>query len=341
MTKKSITRYFILMLTLMLMLVSAIVAWFITYNHGSVDGVDMVSPPAISTHLNTSSAFYNGQSLEGYQAVLTPVSGIGTKDANGHVLLYAPVITPFTQGVPMSGTWQQVTTMGAVFDEDNHTALVSYIDYYAVIRATMGGKLALGGNSTVSPLSTAYTGESADKKSPYGDFSIDNIAGAVRVAFIVCVPTGDVSCDEILFNDFGDLYYVDSEGQDVMVPYTEQLGLIWIPNPNYSVSVTYDAHNLPTSATFTPSGTAEGTYSYYNGSSVVSYGAGVNYTSQLNHNNYFVITNSLWHNLGNDSYNVCVKIRIWIEGTDREANTVLSGGMFDTEIEFLTIQEGS
>ena len=56
---------------------------------------------------------------------------------------------------------------------------------------------------------------------------------------------------------------------------------------------------------------------------------------------YCVITDNIWQNPASGSYCACIKIRIWIEGYDREASIALEGGMFDSEIYLLTIQEAS
>ena len=95
-------------------------------------------------------------------------------------------------------------------------------------------------------------------------------------------------------------------------------------------------------AEFTADGQAEPAYYYFTGSQKAQYPAGSYCTDSMLHSTgYHVIANDIWQNPATGGFCACVKIRIWIEGYDREASVALEGGMFDSEIYLLTIQEAS
>ena len=362
MNKKSMLRNLIMMGTLLLLLVAAAVAWFISMTHGSMDNTSFDSAEAIESQVVTSGG-YSGQLLD-MTVYMIPCSGTGETDPQtGKADLYTAVTEPFTESQPMEGTWQRAYGQDeAQIDYANQVAYLSYLDYYSVVTATHPARLALGSASKVFPVVAEYDGtdpEHPDRKikSDYGDFSVDNIAGAVRVAFIICTPNNasDVT-DDLGFDNQGRLCNIRSydevsgEPDDYdLIPYTEQLVMIWIPNDTYQITEQYTDISgsgvmALTGADFTAEGTPEAEYRYYDhgAGEVTTYAEGSCCTdSMLGQAGFIQLADSLWHNTAKGNYCACVKIRIWVEGYDREASIALAEGMFDSEIYLLTIQEAS
>ncbi len=352
MSKKELTRNFILLLSLLFVFIAAAAAWFVAASRGWVRNPEFESVDAITSQIDTDGGYYNGMELTGYDVVLNPVSGLGSTDADGRVLLYEPVITPFTEAEPMEGAWRLATggSNEAVFDDENNTARVSYLDYFSVIHTNGQAMVALSSDSNVIPVAGDYT-EDPSKKSRYGDFSIDYIAGAVRIAFIICTPTDNSQVTgELAFDAYGRLcnvLSVDEDGKPETlsdpIDYEERLSLIWVPNCHYELTDTYvdvsgSGDMVLDHSEFTTEGTAESAYYYYNGTEKAQYTSDM-YVADMG--GYQAFADSLWLNPVTNTYSACIKVRIWIEGYDREASVALEGGMFDTEIYLLTIQEAS
>ena len=361
MSKKSLTRNFIMMMSMLFLLVAAAVAWFVSISKGNMDNTEFESVDAIVSQINTSEGFYNGQSLNGLNVILTPVSGTGSPDASGNAQLYSPIIAPFTEAEPIDGTWKLASGFAdALFDFAAQKAYVSYIDYYSIISANKPAKLALGSESKVVPTVPEYNGvdpedPDRDVNSKYGEFSVDNIAGAVRVAFISCIPSdpNDVT-GSLGFDTQGRLcnivvYEEDGEIDEDYIPidYAEQLLMIWVPNDRYELTQHYEDFNgsgnmVLTGADFTTNGQPEAAYYYHTASGKAQYTPDMYCTdSQIANSGFVVLSDSLWFNPHQNNYCACLKIRIWVEGYDRETSVALEGGMFDSEIYLLTIQEGA
>lgn len=359
MNKKALTRNFILLLSLLFLFIAAAVAWFVAYNHGDVDNTGFQSGDAINSQIDTSGGYYNGNDLQGYDVVLTPVSGMGNK-ADGEVQLYLPGIEPFTQSQPMEDGWRLVSEVEEInnIDQDTHKAYVSYVDYYSVIRANSNAEVALSSSSRVVPrfLEGVEDDDPDERISSYGEFSADYIAGAVRVAFIVCTPSVEIpegETREIAFNPYGDLRYVATYNSETgepatfgePVPYTEELRLIWIPNTRYQLTEHYEDGNgkgamVLTGADFTDEGEQESVYYYYNGEDKAVLPAEICAGNEFT-GGFRSISSGMWFNPTEDGYCAFIKVRIWVEGYDREASVALAGGMFESEIYLLTIQEAS
>lgn len=362
MSRKTLIKNFIMMMSMLLLLVAAAVAWFVSMSKGNMDNTNFESVDAIQSQVNTAGGYYNGQDLEGMDVVLVPVSGSGetvTVGGRTKASLYIPVIEPFTTAQPMENEWIEVYD-DYLWDFANQKAYVCYIDYYSVIKANHQAKLALGASSSIYPTVADYNGTDPERpdrdvNSKYGEFSIDNIAGAVRVAFILCTPTDPTEVTgELAFDNLGRLCNIeeyDEDGEpDVLsapIDYTEQLMLVWIPNEKFELTeqfedVTGRGDMVLTGASFNAEGAPEAAYYYYNGAEAAQYSAGSYCTDgSMASAGYKEIADELWFNPVLSNYCACVKIRIWIEGYDREASVALQGGMFDSEIYLLTIQEAS
>ena len=361
MSKRSLVRNFIMMMSMLLLLIAAAVAWFVSISKGNMDNAGFDSADAIQSAVNTSGGYYDGSdNLEGMTIYLIPSSGLGDSDASGKANLYTCVTEPFTEAEPLEGTWQQAPGKNeAYIDYQNRVAYLSYLDYYSIVEANHPALLALSGESKVTPVVADYDGTdpndaSRNANSKYGEFSVDNIAGAVRVAFILCVPDHDEDVTgELVFDNQGKLcnvisYDDNGEPDDTeSIDFHEELVMIWVPNDTYELTeifedVTGSGTMVLSGAAFTANGTPEPAYYYYNGTEKAQYAEGSYCTDSMLHTSgYHLLSDSLWHNPVTGRYYANVKIRIWVEGYDREASIALEGGLFDTEIYLLTIQEAA
>ena len=353
MSKKELRRNFILLLSLLFVCIAAAVAWYVAASRGWVRNPEFESVDAILSEIDTDGGYYNGIELSGYDVVLTPVSGLGEIGEDGRVLLYEPVIDPFTEAEPMDGAWQLATSESneAEFDHENMIAYVSYLDYFSIIHTNAQAMIALSGDSFVRPEVSDYS-QDPSKKSEYGDFSVDYIAGAVRIAFILCTPTDNSQVTgDLAFDAFGRLCNVlttDEDGKPETlsdpIDFEEQLALIWIPNHLYQLTDTYidvsgRGDMVLDHSVFTAAGVAESAYYYYDGTGKAVYPSDL-YVTDLS-GSYRTFANDIWLNPVTNNYSACIKVRIWVEGYDREASIALQGGKFESEIYLLAIQEAS
>ncbi len=205
------------------------------------------------------------------------------------------------------------------------------IDTYVDIRTSNTLDLYLGSQSFITPIAGEEVEVSTDgtsgeastvnnQASPFGDYLTGNIAGSVRVAF----------------------FEVTYEGETPVVP-AEPI-FVWAPNSKFEYN---EAAN-----SFTSSGTRETEYTYYkSGSELYTYtredilggkfvlaegsglctadsaaAFGVNHSPRLLSfapQNGFEVKHLL--------------IRVWFEGTDREANYVFNNGKVDYNFSFAGI----
>lgn len=195
-----------------------------------------------------------------------------------------------------------------------------YITVNVTFRTTANTSVYLANDSYVSPINLNVTDEN---KSVYGDISRDGIAGAVRVAFI----DTSAASDEALKN-------------------------IWIPNDKYELG--YDENG---NAVFNENGERESSYGYQ----LVSNGTveSFTYTPEEYANLVTVGTagalaspstetvpaqinqaKELLTFDGNGTMQTkTLTVRIWIEGTDREADKALAGGKLKYKFNFICIDK--
>lgn len=110
-------------------------------------------------------------------------------------------------------------------------------------------------------------------------------------------------------------------------------------NGQFGVSNTSDNATLQiyqgTSYSFRTNGDPEEAYKYYNKESgSLTNLSNVKFTSQLGDSPLLRLTNSGTSGDGTPIYSAHIRIRIWAEGTDREAKIPLAGGIFTTHLEF-------
>ncbi len=188
-----------------------------------------------------------------------------------------------------------------------------------LFRSTENISVYLGNQSTVSPKNTEYTGADA-RRSMFGDFSADYIAGCSRVAFLE-VDDG-----------------------------VETLKNVWIPNDKYHLAYEEGTD----SATFSSSGEREENYGYH----TIDDGQvkEIHYTSEDIINGSLTIGSENLASAATQTAGPMVNgatpllsfsgqaleekeliIRIWFEGTDREADKAFNGGQVTYNFEFLGI----
>ncbi|MBR5250491.1 MAG: hypothetical protein IKV38_00520, partial [Clostridia bacterium] len=179
----------------------------------------------------------------------------------------------------------------------------------------------LGQKSYVKPKSTEYRGEGV-RKSAFGDFSADYIAGCSRVAFVGIEDDAEV------------------------------LKSVWIPNDTYQVAYEENSDN----ALFYTSGTREEAYGYHTVEEnmvVAKTYTGEDYANANvmvgNKNLATEATSSVAPMINNSKALLTFSgesveekeliIRMWFEGTDREADKALAGGQVLYNFNFVGISK--
>ena len=194
-------------------------------------------------------------------------------------------------------------------DEDGYG---EFLEVEVKLRTTSTMNVYLSGASEILPINTSDT-----DKNVFGDFPKDYIAGAIRVAILEKDENGN-----------------------------EELKMIWAPNPYIHLKKEGNSYSCK------DGGEIE-TYYYYkidsNTGKMVKYQVtsdeyasklfvlGNTETTELMTGKSPVITN-LSPSL-DSIYEQRIVIRVWFEGTDREANQALSGGKVRMNLKFIGMQE--
>lgn len=290
-----------ILLTLFL-LVSTTMAWFFANNDVEVDYGSTIQCQA-------------GDSLEisvdggvtWHSTVKFPANSPKIIDISGNGIdLYRPKVITET-GEPQS-------FVKALPIDENEEG--DYIEMQVMLRSATKMNVYFSGESYILPNST-----STEQTNIYGKFSKDNIAGAARVAVIENVDG------------------------------VEQLKMLWAPNPRFELS------NRDGVYSFTSNGTPETSYSYYyaNGGDLADMriyrittkeyvdkqfvvgSTGCDITTTGNSPILTVLDSKL--NPEDIVYTKALTIRIWFEGTDREASQALSGGWASMLFKFNGMQK--
>lgn len=212
----------------------------------------------------------------------------------------------------------------------NATVNKDYLDFDLWFKNDTSVKLFLDDNSRVYPecgtdesdlIWDEVTGslDSITRVSAYGNFSRDLIAGAVRVAFIK--------------------YNYDEENDEYILDNTPSL--VWAPNPNYEI-ISNGEDLLTASIT----STNKQSYKYLkvnSGSDFVESDIPnlvdtihAKYSSKMANGDTPLVnietTDGVEKKAG-------LKIRVWVEGNDRDANGALKGGIFKFDLSFIGLQK--
>ncbi len=290
------------MLTLFL-LAGATAAWFFANNDVEVDYGSTIQCEAgnsLEISLDGGKTWHSSVSFNSdVSPKIVDISGNG-------VNLYKPtVITEL--GQPQSFVHAQ-----EIDAEGNG----DYIEMQVMLRSASVMNVYFSGDSFVQPNST-----STENLNIYGNFSKDYIAGAVRVAVIENVGGVD------------------------------ELKMLWAPNPTYELSYRNGVYS------FVPNGKGEDSYSYYtaNGSDLnnmqlhtvtteqylkkqfVIGSTGGDITTSGNSPVLTVLDTKI--NPEDSVYTKTITIRVWFEGTDREASQALSGGWANMLFKFNGMQK--
>ena len=192
---------------------------------------------------------------------------------------------------------------------------VDYLEFDILFKANAPLGVFLDSDSYVLPsvgtTKNNLIGQGVLRRSSYGDFSRDLIAGAVRVAFIE--------------NDYVEDQYVPKL----------KTSMVWAPNKNYELIYQNNQY------TFDINSTNSQDYKYVDAEEGINYINVDNLKDNLNtdfDNDYAngdpMIT-KIDENFNNGIK--AVTVRIWIEGNDREAHTALTGGIFTLNLSFIGI----
>ena len=192
---------------------------------------------------------------------------------------------------------------------------VDYLEFDILFKANASLGVFLDSDSYVLPsvgtTKNNLIGQGVLRRSSYGDFSRDLIAGAVRVAFIE--------------NDYVEDQYVPKL----------KTSMVWAPNKNYELIYQNNQY------TFDINSTNSQDYKYVDAEEGINYINVDNLKDNLNtdfDNDYAngdpMIT-KIDENFNNGIK--AVTVRIWIEGNDREAHTALTGGIFTLNLSFMGI----
>lgn len=182
-----------------------------------------------------------------------------------------------------------------------------YLEFNVMFRSAKSSTMYLDKKSYVNPACGTETadllGSNVTRISASGDYSRDLIAGGVRIAFINNILVGEV-----------------------FVP-NNDVSLIWAPNPNIEMVNNAGVKTPIINSTNTQP------YVYYNSQSILKPTPNLKERISADYGNNMT---------GGDPYIAQVAanevkqitIRIWIEGTDREAVTELKGGHFILSFSF-------
>ena len=192
---------------------------------------------------------------------------------------------------------------------------VDYLEFDILFKANAPLGVFLDSDSYVLPsvgtTQNNLIGQGVLRRSSYGDFSRDLIAGSVRVAFIE--------------NDYVEDQYVPKL----------KTSMVWAPNKNYELIYQNNQY------TFDINSTKSQDYKYVDAEEGINYINVDNLKDNLNtdfDNDYAngdpMIT-KIDENFNNGIK--AVTVRIWIEGNDREAHTALTGGIFTLNLSFMGI----
>jgi hypothetical protein len=207
-----------------------------------------------------------------------------------------------------------ITFATAIANED-------YLDFDIMFRSVANVTIFLEKNSSIQPYAGTteplLIGSLVDRKSSFGDYSRDLIAGAVRVSFIEY----DYTTEFVLNNN---------------------LKLTWAPNPSYHMIYDNGDYLADIDSLVVQD------YDYIN---VVS----GEFDSLIRHpylkdnikadhetkNAFGDFELTKMNTVINDYNTSKIKIRIWVEGNDRDAVVALKGGLFKIDLRFTGINKGT
>lgn len=316
MQKRKMVYAYALTTLLLFLVASATFAWFFINKEVEVDYKSEIiceAGTSLEISMLESRNEASGEELwsqySGYVKYEATSAKIEDISGNGKEL-YSPtsiITNPNTGKLEPEGMVEAVKT-----DKDGYG---QYLEVEIKLRSTSAMNVYLSGNSSVIPTNTSDTDRNA-----FGDFSRHYISGAVRVAILE----------------------VDEKGN-------EELKMIWAPNPN--IELQYDKKTGKYK--LEKNGVIE-EYSYYKKNPTTdkiekyyvtadeyvekSFVLGTTSTTESMVNNSPILT-TLSPSLGDDLIEQKLIIRVWFEGTDREADQALGGGQVIMNLKFIGMSE--
>ncbi len=322
--RKAYISNLIMVFVLAVSIIIAVLAWFFNSQKANISSIKVDSAAANSVELRVMLNWpdtdddYDSGWVSG-TINLQSENAVGTfqyaNDITGNGILFARpkksdgTADPVFTGSDANANWQLEST--PVENKDYEV-----IDVY--VRCNQPSNIYLTTGCSADPVN------SNGNQNDYG-VSKDYIAGASRIAFV---------------NVAGDS--------------SETVSCVWIPNSTYQLD--------STSKAFTENGVPEGTYKYYDSDKkqIVSYTNDDNLYSDYGYTTSItdpVINNGMLGNkdsvikvtevvdaIDKDTnngfqYQSHFRIKIWIEGTDRETDSVFKGGIFKTIFSFLAVEQ--
>lgn len=316
---KDLQKRIFLLLAITVCVISTVWAWFYIAKNADVGGISFSTVNMFSTQIKVNdSEFDDRQNVSINVKDVQELSGLGyVKRVEGvDVLqLWKPEKNPFT-GEPITnsdGSWK--------LTEDTLVANQDFLEFEVTVKTNVPGELFLSNESQIRPVDTTK------RISGFGNFSEDYIASAVRMSVVV----------------------VETSSNEGNVETTEHLQFIWAPNKDQELVAPRDAQGNPKEAattgwTFIPSGGAEQSYFYYDGVAIKQVSSDeLNHKIVIDETESFVFYDVIPEGgayigdivANEDGSAYChLRIRIWIEGTDREAKSALTGGHFTISLVF-------
>ena len=316
MKQKKITYLLISVVMLFMLTITVTFAWFFVNQQVEVDyGSEVICQAGTSLELS----MFEGYDEETNEEMWSPYSGYvkysdtsaKIEDISGNGKdLYVPTslsTDPETGELKPEGLKEAEKTDAEGYGH--------YLEMKVKFKSLSSMNIYLSGDSLVSPINTSDT-----DRNVFGNFSKHYISGAVRVAIL--------SVDE---ND------------------NEEVKMIWAPNPN--IELTYNSktgkYNLNTKGEIEK-------YSYYMKNPSTGLVERYYVTAEDYVNKKFVIgstkTDETFVNnspllgklapvIGEGFAEEKMIIRVWFEGTDREANQALGGGQVKVNLKFIGMNE--
>lgn len=301
--KNTRIKMLISVLLTFLLIVSASFAWFFANNDVTVDygsTVQCLAGDSLEISVDKGETWHSTVSFSSVSPKIVDITGDG-------VNLYRPMVIT-ENGDPQS------FVKASQIDENGEG---DYLEIELMLRSASTMNVYFSGESSITPKST-----STQQHNIYGTFSKDFIAGAVRVAVVEKDASGN-----------------------------EQLKMIWAPNAKYELSKTNGKY------TFNANGTAEQNYYYYKSADNTTENLSKYTVSADQYASKQFVVDSTGGNINtsgnspiltvldtkiNESdpvYTKTIYIRVWFEGTDREADQALSGGWANMVFKFNGMQK--
>lgn len=200
-----------------------------------------------------------------------------------------------------------------------------YIVFDMKLRATEAMDVYLGSGSSVDPVEPINLQQQYDRQSLYGPISADGIAGAARVAILELDEGGHETLKQIWIPNRGYCLYYDDDGIAQITPSSS----IQSYESYYSYyKPTADDPNVFEKVRYT----AEDYLTYVNAGGLASPARAVKgeETTPALANDAPVLCH-----FNNADEEKTLRVRIWFEGTDREADKALNGGLVNYKLQLV------